>query len=653
MKKIISTLLVFALLLSVTIPAAAADSFLHLAQQFDDMRPALIALFAIVCVLALVCILLTLVTLNRRSKKKGSLGIILVMLYLTTILVMVLTIFCFLKYQKVEQFLQDNPPESVTETKPSVQEPTVSPTEETTLPEETTEEPTTEPPTEPDPTFTPEYCEVSNPANFNVKWEIITGGSIVSEYQREDYITFGNPSDYFALEGISTFRGNNYRNDASFGTADITRETVTKIWGREIGSLNGWPGSGWTGQPLVVRWDKETRQIMNLYNSKKDKDGLVEVILATLDGYVYFYDLDDGSYTRDPIYLGMNFKGSGSIDPRGYPIMYVGAGVSINGVSPKIYIINLLTGKVMYEKSGYDSLALRGWTAFDSAPLISGETDTLIWPGENGILYTIKLNTQYDKEAGTLTIDPEEVVKTRYTTKGSNAGRYLGYECSASAVGQYLYLSENGGMFFCIDLNTMELVWAQDTKDDSNSSPVFAWEKDGNGYLYTAPSLHWTQSNSQGYVSIYKLNAATGEIVWEVPFACHTIPDLSGGVQGSPLMGREGTDLEGMIIYPIARTDGFYDGALVALDTTTGSIVWQYKMNNYTWSSPVGVYTDSGKGYVVMCDSNGNVLLLDGASGKQLDYVNLGSNIEASPVVFENTLVVGTRGGLVCGIRFN
>ena len=653
MKKIISAGIAVLLLLSVSIPVAAADSFLHLAQQFDEMRPALVALFAIVCILTLICIILTLVAMNRRSKKKGSLVPVLVCTYLATVLTIVLAVFCFLKYQEVEKFLQQNPPESIVETQPSTQAPVDPTTEPTTEPEETTEEPTTEPPTEPDPTFTPEFCEVSDPANFGVKWEIITDGSVVSEFQREDYITFGDPSEFFALEGISTFRGNNYRNDASFGTAEISQETVTKIWGKGIGSLNGWPGSGWTGQPLVVRWDEDTRKIMNLYESKKEKDGLVEVILATLDGYVYFYDLEDGSYTRDPIYLGMNFKGSGSIDPRGYPVMYVGSGVSLNGVSPKIYIVNLITGKIMYEKSGYDSQALRGWTAFDSSPLISGETDTLIWPGENGMLYTIKLNTQYDKEAGTLTMEPEQVVKTRYSTKGSNSGRYLGYECSAAAVGEYLYLSENGGMFFCIDLNTMELVWAQDTKDDSNSSPVFAWEEDGNGYLYTAPSLHWTQSNSRGYVSVYKINAATGEIVWEVPFHCHTIPDLSGGVQGSPLMGRKGTDLEGIIIYPLARTDGFYDGALVALDTATGSIVWQYEMDNYTWSSPVGVYTEEGKGYVVVCDSYGNVLLLDGATGKQLDYVNLGSNIEASPVVFENTLVVGTRGGLVCGIRLN
>lgn len=343
--------------------------------------------------------------------------------------------------------------------------------------------------------------------------------------------------------------------------------------------------------------------------------------------------------------------------------MYVGSGVSLNGEKPKIFIVSLITGEILYEQSGEDAFSLRndsdGWTAFDSSPLISAETDTLIWPGENGILYTIKLNTKYDAAAGTLSMAPEQVVKTRYSnTRNTESDDYwLGYETSAVAVGQYLYLSENGGMFFCIDLNTMELVWAQDTLDDSNSSPVFAWEDD-KGYLYTAPSLHFTAQNQEGYISIFKLDAQTGEIVWEVPVYCHTIPDLSGGVQSSPVLGREGTDLEGLIIYPVARTKGFYDGSLIAIDTKTGEIVWEQYMDCYTWSSPVGVYTEDGKGYIVLCDSgatredaSGYVMLLDGLTGEVLDSVSMGSNVEASPVVFENTIVVGTRGCLVTGIR--
>ena len=208
-------------------------------------------------------------------------------------------------------------------------------------------------------------------------------------------------------------------------------------------------------------------------------------------------------------------------------------------------------------------------------------------------------------------------------------------------------------MFFCIDLDTMELVWAQDTKDDSNSTPVFQWDKNGEtGYLYTAPSLHWTaDKDNKGELSIYKLNAKTGEIVWEYKYNCHTVSGVSGGVQSTPLLGKEGTDLEGLIIYTIARTPGAYSGVMVALDTATGEVVWEKSMDNYTWSSPVAVYTETEKAYIILCDSIGNVSLVEGTTGKTLDSVNIGSNIEASPIVYGDIVVVGTRGQRIYGLK--
>ena len=431
-------------------------------------------------------------------------------------------------------------------------------------------------------------------------------------------------------------------------------KTISASWTSNVGSLNGWPGCGWTGQPLIVQWDEETKAIMNMYPQKKAKKDLVEVIYATLDGFIYFYDLDDGSYTRKPINVGMNFKGAGALDPRGYPIMYVGSGDYIGSKVPRMYIISLIDGSILYERSGNDAFAQRDWTAFDSSPLVDAETDTLIWPCENGILYTIKLNTAYDKTAGTLEIAPEEIVKTRYTTeryRDSNKSTYwIGYEPSAIIVDRYLYISENGGLFFCIDLDTMELVWAQDTKDDSNSTPVFEWNGLDGGYLYTAPSLHWTAKSGKGSISIYKLDAETGEIVWEQKFNCYTVSGVSGGVQSSPLLGKPGTELEGLILYTIARTPHEWTGKLVALDTETGKVVWEKSMDYYAWSSPVAVCDKDGKAYIIISDSNGNMSMLD-SKGNTLSTLDVGSNVEASPAVFNNTLVVGTRAGLVYGIK--
>lgn len=622
-----------------------------LSERYLQMKPALILLVVILTVLTVCCIIFTYLGYRTHSSRRGKhiQKTIQNLMYVATAVVLVCVFLCFMQYRNVGNVISAG----------NFQDPVVPGSSETTgntedtKPSETTEqtEPQTKPVEIPEPTFTPAFTDSSNPEQWDIKWEIISNGAIVDSFQRENPISFGAPEDYFALPGVATFRGNNFRDNPVYGTATVTEKTISKLWGRDIGSLNGWTGSGWTGQPLIVQWDEETKAIMNLYSPKKEKADLVEVIYATLDGYVYFYDLDDGTYTRDPLYIGMNFKGAGALDPRGYPIMYVGSGVSIGNKSPRMYAISLIDGSILYERSGSDAFSLRSFVAFDSSPLVDAETDTLIWPGESGILYTIKLNTNYDKAAGTLTMAPEETVKIRYSPARYTSEKYwIGFEPSAVIVDRYLYISENGGMFFCIDLNTMELVWAQDTRDDSNCTPVFEWNGLDGGYIYTAPSLHWTNVNGSGYICIYKLDAKTGEIVWEHKIDCQTVVDVSGGIQSSPLLGKPGTELEGMILFTVARTPGVWDGKLIALDTETGNLIWSKSLDCFAWSSPVAIYDENGKAYIITSDSIGNMVMWD-AQGNVLSSLDLGSNVEASPAVFNNTLVVGTRGQQIFGIK--
>ena len=509
--------------------------------------------------------------------------------------------------------------------------------------------------------FHPAASDESDPDNFRMTWEIAVGNEPVESFIREEPICFELDREYFALPGIATFRGNNYRNNAAYGTASIENESMTIAWSHRIGSLNKWGGCGWTGQPLLVQWDAETKAIMKtMYDSKKDKDDLVEVIYATLDGYIHFYDLEDGSKTRDAINMGMNFKGTGSLDPRGYPLLYVGSGLYVNGAVPRMFVVNLITGKIIYEYGYNDEWRLRDWCAFNSSPLVDAETDTLIWPGENGILYTIKLNTEYDKEAGTISVNPEDPVKTRYTSYYfEEQDRYLGYEASAAVVDHYLYVSENGGLLQCVDLNTMELIWAQDTLDDSNSSPVFYWDENGNGYIYTAPSLHWTAENHKGFVSIYKIDASSGEIMWEYKRDCVRYDDIAGGVQCTPVLGKDGTNIDGLVIYSVGRTsmdpdDKYiaYRGVLIALDEDTGEKIWEISTGNYAWSSPVALYTADGHAYLFHANASGVARLIDASTGEILTTLDFDETVEASPVAFGNMLVIGSREG-VYGIRIS
>ena len=639
MKKITSFLLASSIVFGLVMPVSAASVSADQPVAADTILTAMRIITGLLAVIFL-SIIISKLSASRKRKARVRTGV-LVLSFFALALSLGMTLFAgnILTADSDADLPVFVPVETTPITQPVILETDPLPTE-------------TEVPTEPPRVFAPAMTDSSNPENFGIEWEIMVDDKIVDSYTRPEPISFGKDCDYFALPGIATFRGNNHRNNATYGTATVTAKKLTKVWSHGIGRLGEWGGCAWTGQPLLVQWDEQTRSIMKMYDSKKAKEDLVEVIYATLDGKIHFYDLEDGKETRKPISVGMNFKGAGALDPRGYPLLYVGSGVHTNNKLARMYVINLITNEIMLEYAHKETFSQRKWNAFDSSPLVDAETDTLIWPGENGVFYTMKLNTQYDKEAGTISIDPSDVVKTRYRSDYSKDGRYVGYESSASIVENFLFMSENGGLFHCIDLNTMELVWAQDTKDDSNSSPVFEWGEDGNGYIYTAPSLHWTAKKNAGSVSIYKLNAQTGEIVWEISRDCVTVPDVSGGVQSTPLIGKEGTTIEDLIIYIVARVPKTYDGTMIAINRETGEVVWEISTRNYAWSSPVAFYTEDGKAYVAFVNASGKIRLLDGATGEILYSLGLDQTTEASPVVFGNMMVLGTREG-VYGIRIS
>lgn len=516
-----------------------------------------------------------------------------------------------------------------------------------------TVQPTPTPTPEPTPTpvglpdFKPHSVDGTEPERLISSTAIMVDGEVVEEYESDYEINFDLPERYTELEGIVTFRGDNFRSGAAYGTASVSSKTLTKVWSKSTSGLSDtdgtyWSGSGWTGQPLIVKWPESTRKnISAMYDWAREKEGLVEVIYATLDGHVYFYELTSGEYTRDPLNLGFNYKGAGALDPRGYPILYVGSGVdSVNGRS-RVKVVNLIDNSVMFEFGHNETFANRGWHMFDSSPLVSAETDQLIYPGENGILYIIHLNTKYNEQTGELSVDPDNIVKWKYNGVRSGSRYWLGVESSAAIINNYIFLADNGGNLMCLDLNTLKLVWVQDVLDDTNCSPVVDVE-DGHPYIYISTSFHYGwRSYSTAEIPIFKIDAETGEIVWRTDYTCYTVQDLSGGVQGTIAVGKN--KLSDMIFVPVARTPGASSGTLAALKKDTGEVVWEKETSMYSWSSPVDFYDADGNGYLLYCNSGFNMFLIDGKTGEQLDYMNLGGNIEASPAMYGNYAVVGTR----------
>lgn len=464
----------------------------------------------------------------------------------------------------------------------------------------------------------------------------------------EDYneeIVFQNR--YTVLEGIPTFRGNHHRNSPSFGISDISTKSLSTLWEFRTSSSSWGGGAGWTGQPAIIRWPKELREKMNIKDEFKYKDNLTEAIYASLDGNIYFIDIETGVETRDKIHIGNPIKGSVSIDPRGLPLLYVGEGIKEKG-SVGFNIYSLIDGSHLFELNGNDSFASRNWPAFDSCAIVNAESDSVIVGGENGLLYIIKLNSNYNEEKNIVSINPKT---SKYSYSVPNSKGRLGIENSVATYANLAYFADNNGIIQCVDLNTLKPVWFVDGYDDIDATLTLDIV-DKVPYVYCGNEVD--HQGSKGIVKLKKINGLDGSIVWEKEFACESLVGkkaVNGGLMATNIVGKN--KLDDLVIFSLARYDGFNKGGIIALDKKSGDLVWETKIDNYMWSSPVDIYDKGGNGYIIQGDSVGNLHLLDGKSGNILNTITLNGNIESSPAIFENTLVVATRNGTIYGVDIN
>ena len=509
---------------------------------------------------------------------------------------------------------------------------------------------------EPEVPFHPHPTENTRPGNLISYTEIELDVAVLedeSRYQNWGRLSFGEGDAYALADGIFTFRGNNYRNAPTVGTANLSQGGIRQLWEHPTSNLTSlgayWSGSGWTGQPLMRRWTREEKQPMNMYPWAKESDGLVEVIYACMDGNIYFLDLASGRATRDPMWLGFTFKGAGALDPRGYPIMYLGAGYDSELGTAHAFIISLVDCTVLYTFGEEDEFSLRGSLSyFDSSALVDAETDTLIYPGENGILYLMHLNSSYDPATGALSVNPDRIAKWHYDGVRTDWAEYwLGMEDSAVIYQGYLFIADNGGNLMCLDLNTLQLVWVADVLDDSNSTPVLAVEE-GHPFIYISTSFHlgW-RADEIASVPIWKIDAETGETVWQTEYDCYSIEDLSGGVLSSPAID------ETSLYVTVAMTGSQFGGVLACLDRQTGQVKWEHEAY-YSWSSPLCLNDEEGNKRVLYCTSGGMMYLLNSEDGSVVTTYDFGEdNIEASPAAYGSTVVVGTRGCHIYGFELS
>ena len=101
---------------------------------------------------------------------------------------------------------------------------------------------------------------------------------------------------------------------------------------------------------------------------------------------------------------------------------------------------------------------------------------------------------------------------------------------------------------------------------------------------------------------------------------------------------------------------GVSEGLVVAVKKDTGAVAWTAELDAATYSSPVAVYTADGDARVIQCTSDGTIYLLDAETGRTISSLKVEGEIEGSPAVYRDMMVVGTTGkgtSHIYGIQLN
>ena len=475
----------------------------------------------------------------------------------------------------------------------------------------------------------------------------------MESFARSETVSMGDPEKYSAQGGVTTFRGGPLRQNASYGTVEVTEEKLTVLRGVMTTKLDGkYMGFGFGSQPLIVKWYANIREMMNIKDEMRTTKAMKEVIMPADDGKIYFFDLDTQIYSRESIEVGFPVGSTGAINPYGYPLLYVGQTQSklsdyTGIVGLRVY--NLINQEMIGFESGLNAAAISETGSVSTSPVIETKSDTVIYGADNGMLYALSMNTDFDLENAQISVDPEATAYA-YRTTLKNAKQ--GIASSVAVYGDYAYFGDMAGSIQCVDLNTMTCVWAVDMADSVVASVALECGEDGEVYLYAGNVVNKRARSSD--VSLVKIDALTGEILWTCQSAikgkyasANAKNGIYAGLMGSPLVG-EG-DISDLVIFNVNQVvdDKTAYAVVYALDKITGEEVWSQPLDISSVSSPVAVYRPDGKSYIVLGDDNVTLRLMDGFTGLTLSTVNLGSAIQASPAAYGNKVVVGTTGGMI------
>lgn len=425
-----------------------------------------------------------------------------------------------------------------------------------------------------------------------------------------------------AVEGVLTFRGNPTR--TFHGQGPVPGDPAVE-WRYPIsGALCGestvgdetrtWCGTGWTGQPAI--WERA---------------GRTWVAFGAYDKHIHVLDADTGEPIVEPFATGDIIKGSVTVDPDGYPLLY-------SGSRDNFYrVLSFDQGELveLYRLS-HDQPGWRWNSDWDGAGLVLD--DYLVIGGENSLLHIVRLNRGYDD--GLVTVDPELV----FVTPGYDdellaavGDSNVSIENSVAVAGDVVYFANSGGLVQGWDLSGLddgrepERVFRFWAGDDIDATVVI----DDDGFLYVGVEYERGLARAREVGQIVKLDPAAPEdpLVWSVDDADR----LNGGIWATPALHRD------LLIVP---TDG---GRLLGIDRDLGEIRWTINLPGPLWMSPTIV-----DDVLVQGDCAGVLHGFDlsdtTVEPPELWTVELGGCLESSPAIWDGRIVVGSRSGAVYAI---
>ncbi|MFP3915351.1 MAG: PQQ-binding-like beta-propeller repeat protein [Actinomycetota bacterium] len=427
--------------------------------------------------------------------------------------------------------------------------------------------------------------------------------------------TVGRP--WGDTDGLTMFRGNPTR--TWYGTGPVPSSPRT-LWSypesRGLcgdstvgGETTTWCGTGWTGQPVV--WERP--------------DGTTEVAFGAYDKAVHFLDASTGEPSRPSFLTGDIIKGSVTLDPDGYPLLYTGSrdnklrAIALDRERP--------TELWSLDANVVDGVWNNDW---DGNPVVVD--DILYVGGENSWFFAVRLNRSYD-EAGRVSVDPELLVTMPGYTQDliDRVGRNVSIENSPAVFEQRVYFANSGGRVVGLDVSDVEageapVVFDYWVGDDVDATLTI----DAEGMLYVAVEDERKTDRAAELGQLIKLDPSAGDpYVWGVPD-----PGGSGdgGFWATPALG------EGMI-YNSSHT-----GRLLGVDAGTGEVVWEEDIAPHSWASPV-VVDDT----LIVATCSGELRAYDLSDPRsprhRWTHQLSESCIESTPAVWEGRIYVGSRDG--------